>query len=351
MNLQVIERRSIQTKGLMVSYLCAGSPEKQPLILIHGNVSSNMFWEETIRNFSKEYWVLAPDLRGYGETQALPIDASRGLADWSDDLKGLVKALNITKTIHLFGWSLGGGVVMQYAIDYSEDIASIILINPISPFGFGGTKDIKGTPCHSNFAGSGGGTANPQFVQKLMDADRSEDTPNSPKNVMNQFYFKPPFRTLKEVEEKFVSSMLSTRTGKGFYPGGFKTCDEWPGIVPGDDGINNAMSPKYMNLSKLMDIAPKFPILWVRGANDLIVSDNSFFDFGFLGMQGFVEGWPGKDVYPPQPMVSQTRYVLDKYKIQGGMYEEVVIDDAAHSPHIEKFNEFFELVSRFLYSF
>ena len=81
----------------------------------------------------------------------------------------------------------------------------------------------------------------------------------------------------------------------------------------------------------------------MRGSDDQIVSDTSFFDFGYLGKLGFVPGWPGEEVYPPQPMVSQTRAVLDKYKADGGAYWEKVIADTGHTPHIEKPDEFMAL--------
>ncbi|MGI9953338.1 alpha/beta hydrolase [Moorellaceae bacterium AZ2] len=348
MKLDGIESRKINTNRLHISYLTAGNPENPPLFLIHGNVSSSLFWDETIKALSGDFWVIAPDLRGYGDTEALPIDATRGLRDWSDDLKSLVEALGIDRKIHFIGWSMGGGIVMQYAIDYGEDVVSIVMINPVSPFGFGGTKDEKGTPCYENFAGSGGGTANPEFVQLLQKGDLGEAHGSSPRNVMNQFYFKPPFRVSKEREDRFVRAMLSTKIGDGFYPGTFESCSEWPGVAPGREGINNAMSPKYMNLSSFADIGHQIPVLWIRGSDDRIVSDQSLFDFGFLGKSGVVPGWPGEEIYPPQPMVSQMRYVLEKYKANGGTYEEFVIEDAGHSPHIEKPEEFQEKVVSFL---
>ena len=72
----------------------------------------------------------------------------------------------------------------------------------------------------------------------------------------------------------------------------------------------------------------------------MIVSDNSFFDFGTLGKLGYVPGWPGEEVYPPQPMVGQTRSLLEKYAAQGGSFEEVVIADTGHTPYVEKPEEF-----------
>ena len=74
----------------------------------------------------------------------------------------------------------------------------------------------------------------------------------------------------------------------------------------------------------------------MRGSDDQIVSDNSLFEMGTLGSLGAVPGWPGADVFPPQPMIGQTRAVLEQYAAVGGRFEEVVIDGTGHSPYIEK---------------
>jgi pimeloyl-ACP methyl ester carboxylesterase len=47
-------------------------------------------------------------------------------------------------------------------------------------------------------------------------------------------------------------------------------------------------------------------------------------------------------------MVSQMRAVLDKYSANGGSYQELMITDAAHSPHIEKPGEFMAAFLAFL---
>ncbi|MEO1267112.1 MAG: alpha/beta hydrolase, partial [Myxococcota bacterium] len=90
------------------------------------------------------------------------------------------------------------------------------------------------------------------------------------------------------------------------------------------------------------------PVLWIRGADDAIVSDTSMFDFGTLGQLGAVPGWPGEDQCPPQPMVAQTRAVLDAYRTAGGTFSEVVMDGVAHSPHLEKPEAFQEHLITFL---
>lgn len=318
-------------------------------MLIHGNVSSSVFFDELLEVMAPNFWTLAPDLRGFGDTQILPVDAHRGVADFSDDLHELIGALGLTgRPIHMLGWSLGGGVALQYLIDHPEQVASMTLMAPIAPYGFGGTRDLDGRPCYEDFAGSGGGVANAEFVERLGDEDRGDSSAVSPRNVMNQFYFKPPFTVELERENAFVESMLRTATGSANYPGDSQPSPNWPGVGPGETGVLNAISPRYFDLSGLIEVDPKPPILWIRGTDDQIVSDTSLFDMGYLGKLGAVPGWPGEDVFPPQPMIGQTRRLLEKYAEAGGSFEEEVIDDCAHAPHIERPEPFLEAFSRFL---
>ncbi len=178
--------------------------------------------------------------------------------------------------------------------------------------------------------------------------DRSADDPNSPRTVINAFYYKPPFQA--EREEDFLSAALMEKTGPEKYPGDFVPSPNWPNVAPGVKGVVNCWSPKYLpnDVDDFLALAPKPPILWIRGDSDMIVSDNSMFDLGTLGKLGYVPGWPGEEIYPPQPMVSQTRAVFQEYARRGGVYTETFIAAAAHGPHIEKPAEFNSLFHDFL---
>ena len=336
-----VESRTIQTTRLRTNTLLAGPREGEPVVLIHGNVSSARFFEETLLALPGGYWGIAPDLRGFGGSETKPIDATRGVRDFSDDLHALFVELGLTgaRKPHLLGWSMGGGVVLQYAIDHPEAVASLTLIDPLAPFGYGGTKDAQGALCWPDGAGSGGGAVNPDYLQRLRDGDRGEGSPNSPRNVLNAFYFKPPFRAADR-EDLYVDEILRMAIGEDNYPGDGATSANWPGMRPGARGVNNAMAAGQCDLSAFAAISPRPDVLWIRGADDQIVSDTSALDFGTLGQLGYVPGWPGADVYPPQPMVSQTRAVLDQYQAAGGRYAEAVIADCGHSPLIEKPEEF-----------
>jgi pimeloyl-ACP methyl ester carboxylesterase len=332
-----IQSQMVQTARINTHVLTCGDPDGTPVVFIHGNFSSATYFEELMLSLPAGYRAIAPDLRGYGDTEDLLIDGARGARDWSDDLKALSDVYG-DKPAHLVGWSAGAAAIMQFHLDYPELVSSLTLISPVSPYGFGGTKGTDGIPTYDDFAGSGGGVVNPEFVQRIKDQDRSADDPNSPRNVITAFYYKAPFQS--EREEDFLSAALLEKMGDDRYPGDMTPSENWPNVAPGKWGPINALSPKYYNVSHIAESAQKPPILWVRGDADMIVADVSMFDFGGLGKMGFVPGWPGEEVFPPQPMVSQMRAVLDAYQAKGGSYKEVVIADTAHSPHLEKPEEF-----------
>ena len=96
------------------------------------------------------------------------------------------------------------------------------------------------------------------------------------------------------------------------------------------------MAPTVFRIADLSGVEPKPPLLWIRGADDVIVSDTSLYDLAYLGSLGAIPGWPGEQTWPPQPMVAQTRAVLLGYATAGGRFREVVIDDAGHGPHLDQ---------------
>ncbi|MDD2201655.1 MAG: alpha/beta fold hydrolase, partial [Firmicutes bacterium] len=118
--------------------LMRGDFDAEPILFVHGNMASSTFWEEVMVALPDDYRSVAPDLRGFGLTEARPIDATRGVRDWSDDLYELTWSLGL-REFHLVGWSLGGGIAMQYLLDHPNTVTTLTLVAPISPYGFSGT--------------------------------------------------------------------------------------------------------------------------------------------------------------------------------------------------------------------
>lgn len=317
------------TNRLRMQYLESGPESGIPIVLIHGNLSTGRFYEPLMAATPSQYRCIAPDMRGFGDTERIPIDATRGLHDWADDTFALLQALGIERPAHLVGWSTGGAAIAAYAMD--RPVASLTFVDPVSPYGFGGTR-ADGTPCYPDYAGSGGGTGSPEFTQRIVDGDRSADSPFSPRNVMNSSYWAQSHREPADREDMLVDEILKSQMGLDGYPGDSTPSEHWPTIAPGTHGILNALSGKYCDWSDIVHLTPKPPILWTHGTVDIVVADGSAWEMGTLGKAGAVPGWPGEDAFPPQPMVSQIRAVLERYRAAGGRVEMEMFEGSGHFP-------------------
>jgi pimeloyl-ACP methyl ester carboxylesterase len=338
----------VDTDRLRMHCLAAGPADGAPVVLVHGNLATSLFWDHLMSAAPPGLRLVAADMRGFGDTDPKPIDATRGLRDWADDVESLVRALRIEGPVHLVGWSTGGGAIMQYAIDRPAAVASLTLIDPVSPYGFGATKGTDGTPTSDDYAGSGGGVAAAEFVQRLRDGDDGDESDLSPRNVMRAYYWHPDYRMDPEREDALVAEVLKSKISDDGYPGDIAPSQNWPGVAPGTRGILNALSGRWFDASGIVDISPKPPVLWIRGDNDLVISDQSLFDVAVLGSLGAVPDWPGEDVSPAQPMTAQTRAVLDRYAARGGSVRERVITDSSHGPFIDHLDDCADLIFSFL---
>jgi len=61
-----------------------------------------------------------------------------------------------------------------------------------------------------------------------------------------------------------------------------------------------------------------------------------------------VPGWPGQDVFPPQPMVTQIRDVLGRYRDAGGRAEEEIVAGSGHGPHVDTVDAWLARFTAFL---
>ena len=309
----------INTETIRTAYYRSGEGNKQKLLVLHGNISSSVFFMPLMPYMDSKYDVVVPDLRCFGNSEARPIDATRGYRDWSDDIFAFCKALG-WKKFTLLGWSMGGDIAMQFVVDHGDMVNKLVLVAPGSPYGFGGTRDEKGTPHSPIGLGSGGGTVNPM----LMLSGQMGNT-TFIRTMFNRYLFEPSFKMSPEWEELFINAAAGMKMGTDYYPGNYQSTWKWPYMIAGDKGVLNTMSPEYGNLSAFLELDPKPPVLWIRGNHDKIVSDHSMMELGNLGRLGLVPGWPGPVLYPAQPMVKQTRYFLEQYKEKGGYYIELCI--------------------------
>lgn len=327
----------VDTPRLRQHVWSSGPDDGRPLVLVHGNITTGGFWRYVADRLPADVRVIAPDLRSFGLTEPKPVDATRGLRDMADDVHELLEALGLSgrDDVHAAGWSMGGGVLQQHLVDHPGELASLTLMAPISPYGFGGCRGADGEPCTPDWAGTGAGTAAPDFVRRLAARDATgEDPQSAPREVLLTFF--GPGKNRPNVDEGFlVDELLTTTVGDEHYPGDGATSEHWPNVGPGTRGVMNSMSGKYLDTSAFGDLVNGPPITWLRATADQVVSDHSMFDLAVLGELGVVPGWPGAEAMPPQPMETQLRTVLERYADNGGSWREVVLDGVGHGIPLE----------------
>lgn len=95
-----------------------------PIIFIHGLGMDQSMWDLQIPQFSPHYQVILFDLRGHGESESTPHPYSIEL--FADDLHFFLRFLGLTKAI-LLGLSLGGRILLKFALKYPEEVKALIL--------------------------------------------------------------------------------------------------------------------------------------------------------------------------------------------------------------------------------
>jgi len=94
------------------------------LVFVHGNAGTRQNWRPQIEHFARRFRVVAPDLRGHGDSEKptgpYPISAFVG------DLARLLDALDIDRAV-VAGHSMGGRVAMSFALEHPKRVLGLVL--------------------------------------------------------------------------------------------------------------------------------------------------------------------------------------------------------------------------------
>lgn len=110
--------------GITIAFDEAGTGD-DVLLLVHGTPFNRSMWHPQLKPVASAGWrVMAPDLRGYGESTVVP---GKTIFDvFASDLAALLDQLGIDR-IALGGLSMGGQIVMQFARQYPERVRGLVL--------------------------------------------------------------------------------------------------------------------------------------------------------------------------------------------------------------------------------
>ncbi len=132
----------LTVNGLRLHYLEWGDASAEPLVCVHGYTSSAQAFNALARHFQDRFHIVAPDVRGHGESEWSPAGAYQ-YSDQAKDLAAFVDTMGLAR-FTLIGTSMGGIIAMAYAGPHPERLSRLV-INDIGPDVEGGSQRITQT--------------------------------------------------------------------------------------------------------------------------------------------------------------------------------------------------------------
>lgn len=220
-------------------------------VLVHGNISSSLFFEDLMHKLSSTYKVIALDLRGFGDSSYhRPIDSLR---DFAGDIKLFVDALGLT-SFELLGWSTGGSICMSFTAMYGRYVKHLFLMSSVGISGY------------QSYRVESDGTKIPVITKDDMRKD-------VPKMTLANILSSKDMKSIKKVwrtsiynksipsEATYHKQMLESMKQKNIFDvyyalSNFNISHAFNGVNPGSEEIDNIHCPTIL----------------IHGEDDLIIT-------------------------------------------------------------------------------
>ena len=122
------QSRFADVNGVRLHYLIAGNGD--PVVLLHGYAETSHMWLPLIAKLADKHTVIAPDLRGFGDSAAPPDGYTK--AALAQDIHALMESLNYDR-IRLVGHDIGLMVAYAYAAQYPKEVDRLVLMEAFLP--------------------------------------------------------------------------------------------------------------------------------------------------------------------------------------------------------------------------
>ena len=120
---------AIETRGTTIHTLHGGSGP--PLLLLHGYPQTHAMWHKTAPHLSEHFTVVAPDLRGYGDSGKPPSDSGHHTYSkraMAQDQVEVMEALGF-RSFHVAGHDRGGRVAHRMALDHPDKVEKLAVLD------------------------------------------------------------------------------------------------------------------------------------------------------------------------------------------------------------------------------
>ncbi|MGF6772781.1 pimeloyl-ACP methyl ester carboxylesterase [Paraburkholderia sp. GAS199] len=117
----------IDVNGVRYHYLLAQG-HSTPIVLLHGWASTSFMWRFVMPQLvARGYTVLAPDLRGLGDTSKPATGYEK--ANIAEDIHALVAQLKLGPQVNIVGHDMGGMVAYAYAAQHPDEVRSLAILD------------------------------------------------------------------------------------------------------------------------------------------------------------------------------------------------------------------------------
>jgi pimeloyl-ACP methyl ester carboxylesterase len=123
--------RSYISQRLRLNYVDWGNPEAPPLILLHGGRDHCRNWDWVAQRLCNDWHVIAPDLRGHGDSQWADA-GGYGIDGFIYDLSQLIHQQSLAP-VTLVAHSMGGNIALRYTGVFPETVRRLVAIEGLGP--------------------------------------------------------------------------------------------------------------------------------------------------------------------------------------------------------------------------
>ncbi len=117
---------SFISQRLRLNYVDWGNPDAPPLLLVHGGRDHARSWDWVAEELRNDWHIIAPDLRGHGDSAWSP-DGNYEMSAFVYDLAQLIHQLNLPP-VSIVAHSMGGNIATRYAGVFPENVAKLVNI-------------------------------------------------------------------------------------------------------------------------------------------------------------------------------------------------------------------------------
>jgi len=119
------------SQRLRLHYVDWGNEDAPPLLLIHGGRDHCRNWDWVAEDLRKDYHIIAPDLRGHGDSEWIK-GGTYHIVDYVYDIAQLIHQQKMTP-VTIIGHSLGGNISLHYTGLYPENVKKVVAIEGLGP--------------------------------------------------------------------------------------------------------------------------------------------------------------------------------------------------------------------------